>query len=62
MLSLMEKYLDSHIVLPTDGPTSFGVPEVKLAYTDIGNQTQEFRDTLKYFVKYGILAPRPKFE
>lgn len=62
MLDLMQKYLDKTVIFQTGGATDFGATTITISYKDIANQTSEFRDTLKYLLKYGILAPRPKFE
>jgi hypothetical protein len=58
----MQKYLDANVVFPTDGPTDFGSAQANLTYTDVGDQSSEFRDTLKNLIKYGMLTSRPKFE
>lgn len=62
MSDLMQKYLDKTVVFQTGGVTDFGTKTVPLAYQDVADQTSDFRDTLKYLLKYGILASRPKFE
>ena len=62
ILTLVQKYLDTNVVFPTEGVTNFGTGTVKMMYTDVADQSSEFRDTLKYLLKYGILAPRTKFE
>lgn len=58
----MKLYLDQTVIFPTDGTTDFGTSAIKMTYSDVADQTIEFRDTLKYLLKYGILASRPKFE
>lgn len=62
MLDLMQKYLDKTVIFQTGGATDFGTSAIAVTYKDVVDQTSEFRDTLKYLLKYGILAPRPKFE
>lgn len=59
---LMTKYLDEHIVVSGTGTTNFGATSQKLTYTDVENQSTEFRDALKNLVKYGILTPRTIFD
>lgn len=61
-MNIMKNYLDKTLIFPTDGITDFGTAGIKLAYTDVEDQSQEFRDTLKYLVKYGILSPRANFD
>jgi len=39
ILDLMQKYLDSTLVLPTDGVTNFGSGAIKLNYTDVEDQS-----------------------
>lgn len=62
IMNTMKEYLDKTLVFPTDGATNFGTGNIKLAYNDVENQSLEFRDTLKYLLKYGILSPRPAFD
>lgn len=62
MMSMMKAYLDKTLVFPNDGLTNFGAAGVKLSYSDVDNQSPEFRDTLKYLLKYGILSPRATFD
>jgi hypothetical protein len=48
----IRKYLDDVIVFPTDGVTDFGSKLISLTYSDVGNQSPEFQDALKYLQKY----------
>lgn len=59
---LMKEYLDAHVTVVDMGATNFGSTAVKLSYTDVDKQSQEFRDALRNLVKYGILSPRPVFD
>jgi hypothetical protein len=60
--TLMREHLDKYVTVSDIGTTNFGIIPQKLVYTDVENQSQEFRDALKNLIKYGILTPRPLFE
>ena len=60
--ALMTQYLDEHIVVTGTGETNFGSAPQKLTYTDVENQSTEFRDALRNLVKYSILTPRTVFD
>ena len=62
IMSLMKTYLDTTLIFPEDGVTNFGTAAVKLTYTDVDDQSQEFRDSLKNLIKYGILSARSQFD
>ncbi len=56
--NLMIQHLNTYIILDDKGGTDFGSQPQELTYTDVKNQSPEFRDTLSYLLKYGILTPR----
>ncbi len=62
MYVLLRDYLDKHVTVSDLGSTDFGSTPQKLAYTDVENQSQEFKDALKHLLKYGILTPRTIFD
>lgn len=62
ILDLMKQYLDSTLIIESMGTTDFGTNSARLTYTDVENQTQEFRESLAILVKYGILTPRAVFD
>lgn len=62
MLQMMQKYLDKTLIFPVEGMTDFGNSTATLSYTDVGDQSQEFRDALKNLTKYGILSARHTFD
>ncbi len=59
---LMISHLDSMLHLSGEGLTHFGSGSLKLSYTDVANQSQEFQESLKYLLKYGVLASRNLFD
>lgn len=62
MYNLMTAYLDAHVVVTGTGMTDFGSSPQKLTYTDVDNQSPEFRDALVNLLKYGVLTPRSIFD
>ncbi len=62
LYTLMRDYLDAHVTVTDMGTTNLWTAATKLPYTDVENQSPEFRDALKNLVKYGILASRSVFD
>lgn len=62
IVDLMKSYLDTTLILASEGATDFGNSAEKLGYSDVENQTQEFRESLAILVKYGILSARAVFD
>lgn len=62
MYTLIKEYLDKHVTVSEVGSTDFGSAPQKLTYTDVENQSEEFKDALRNLVKYGILTPRSIFD
>lgn len=62
LYTLMRDYLDKNVTVSDIGTTDFGTTTIKLSYSDVENQSQEFRDALRNLIKYGILTSRPVFD